>query len=1584
MQETSNIYTNNPTKGLITDLHDNLVSKEFWTFARNAQLNSHLGQTQFIQNEPSNYKCVDLPYTPIGFIQLLNNKWAVFTTDNTSSEIGIFDEKACTYTKLVNDNCLNFNTSYLVQGTSREVFDCSETIYWTDTNNPRRKLNLDNIPYKYTILDDACETKDYNNQLDCDELLIERKLTVPCIQSRLSVGGALLNGTYQFALAYTINKYRVSDFYSVTRPQSIWSHQNLGQAIDLEITNLDRDYNQYQLVAIFTIDGVTSYRTIGYYSTSQEFHHINSVNRPEYEELTLTELITARPRYSHADLVVSNDKYLLWAGVKTSPELNYQKQAMQIDSEYVVYRVPQDYYAKGGQLVGYNRDEAYSFGIQWVDEKGEWSPIYHIGGRKAKAGEKSFISGRDVYELTDPTCHDVLPKKFEVENTGGNMIPYAGIPICDEVLIGYGEMAYTESTELYPDNEEMFGEDKCTPIRHHKFPDNCKTHIYSDAGKYINILGVRFKNIQHPKDSSGNPVQGLVGYRIVRGNREGNRTVIAKGIVTNMRQALDIKEPTKVVYYPNYPYNSLQQDPFLSAKEVFYKNGERDYFPQIVAKRDTFSFYGPHTLFSNISLGNELVFLTEEHGIMNGYHERPYKQPKQKLLTNFDLYFALLVGTLNGFLALTGKKVYTTRESLIAGNPILKYEDKVTATDPGIVIERPAVPGVAYPSGIPGVPGSTYNPTVGEAVMIETADSIINGYANPTVGPTSAIKIISTSLEILAKVGMFFYFSFQAAKEVLDIIYEIGGWQEYAMQQNSSTLYNNYYCTLKDNKRRRIQHYQYIYDGINTVEGNPLNNYKRQNSVYFRLNDAILDPVVTDNTLANLEDLDLCNDIFKSFQRQSSLWYVANKRKIPNQYGQLDSIEYLDTGHCVTDVSNNGGDLVYDTDLIFGGDTFISKFAIKDSMHYFSEYLYDVPDGFQYDYQPHRNVAYPRFWIDSNPYDISEFFNLFSAFSGGTAPNPSNVPRNKRNLNCQGNNLFAQDGLTVIRNQFFYLFNSGVKEFFVESDYNIDYRDWKGDKPTFYNNFNRDLSTLFKSKIEIEKREEFIYDKTFSKQLLENSLIQQRLDFDPLIDTTCFQYLKNRVIYSMPASKEQKGDSWQINLINNYYDFPLAEFGDITAMHGVDNEQIMFLFDKASPYITIGRDELELDGSGKKITLGDGGLFSREPRSIAYSDFHYGNSQSKWAFVNTQFGSFYPSQRQGRTFEFNGKLEEFSRNGMHWWFKNYLPSQLLDQFPNFKRKDNPVTGVGLLSVFDNTEEKYYLTKRDYRLKDQWVGKIYYNESLDKFQLGANIPFAGSGALVIDTPQVIDLDNTNYFEDVSWTISYSPKDKLFVSWHDWHPQWNLQTEKHFMSVKNKAIWKHNDKYDSFCNYYGTQYPFAFEFVVNNGQQNEILRSVEYNMEVGKYFNRGQDFHHVLDDNFDYMVISNSEQISGNLHLNLQKKNSMLDALQYPKINTPFNQIEVAYSKEEQKYRVNQFWDVTKDRGEFTNFNYPLWVTASNGYVKTINPQAVNLLKKDTQRKKFRNLYHKIMLTKTNPEDKKYIFKLNNSKENLSQR
>ena len=424
MENTSNIYTNTPQKGLITDLHESYVGKELWTFARNVQTNSHLGQIQYIQNEPSNIHCVDLPYDPIGFVKLLRNRWMVFTTDNVNSEIGIFDETDCSYIKIINDSCLNFNKSNLITGTSKELFDCTESVYWTDGLNPRRFINTNKIPYQYDVDDDACKTKIPINKISCDDLLIEKLITIPVINTALSNGGNLKNGVYQFGIAYATNGQRVSEFNSISNPQSIWSHENIGQAIELNITNLDRDFEEYELIVVYTTEGVPTYKSLGFYSTATVSHFISNINRPEYFQIDLLEITVRKPRYPYADNLVSNDQYLLWSGIKTTPELNYQKTALSIKSKYVVLEVPVDYYANGGNKVGYDRDEVYPFAIQWLFDSGEWSPAYHIPGIEDN-GFKTLASGHDVYEALNQNDSCEEPKKIErwmVENTAGPLI----------------------------------------------------------------------------------------------------------------------------------------------------------------------------------------------------------------------------------------------------------------------------------------------------------------------------------------------------------------------------------------------------------------------------------------------------------------------------------------------------------------------------------------------------------------------------------------------------------------------------------------------------------------------------------------------------------------------------------------------------------------------------------------------------------------------------------------------------------------------------------------------------------------------------------------------------------------------------------------------------------------------------------------------------------------------------------------------------------------------------------------------------------------------------------------------------------
>lgn len=1526
MANTKDFNINSPQKGLVTDLHENLVAKELWTHARNAQMNSHLGQTLFIQNEPSNKHCVDFPYTPIGFIRLLDERWAVFSTDDVSSEIGIFNEKNCSYETLINTSCLGFKKTNPIMGISQEQEGCSETIYWTDNLNPRRFLELNNIPYKYTIKDDTCETKVFTTEVDCEELLLEPTLSIPTITPRLAVSGNLKNGVYQFAIAYTIDNVRVTEFFSVSKPVRVWSHENKGQSVEITLDDLDRDFDEYELAVIFTENESSAYKSLGFYSTATNNILISSVSRSEYTQLDLRDILTRRPRYPYAELVESNDTFALWANVTTRTELNYQPQAMNIDSEYIVYRVPEDYYAKGGIEVGYERDEVYAFGIQWLYKNGSWSPVYHIAGRKAEGDETELAAGNDVYEylIQDPTCPiEKTLQVWEVENTAGQPIPINATEVCSEKIIAKGKLAYWQSTELYPDSS-VYGDAKCTPIRHIKMPDNRIVSNHSNDGRYINILGVRFSNIERPKDLDGNYVEDIVGYRIVRGDRKNDRSVIAKGLVSNVRSYNETDGSE--VYYTNYPYNDLRADSFLSSKQTQGKaGGERNYAALTEFKQDRLNFYGPHPLFSNTSLGDELRIYTEEIADVKGKFEEVYRHPKQKLLTQFDLYFALILGALDGYYSQQGKKCTTIVEN-----------------------HTVTLGSIQTPSG-PTPPQSI---TVNRTKQDQACDDALNFTSTLTVNNRQA-RAAERVLRTLARVGIFAYFTLQTAQKVLDIISNFNGWQDYSLQYNSVGSFNRSIEVPKDHRRRHIDYYQYIRDGINTVEGIKYNNYKRETSVYLRLNQDVKVPETIDNSRSTLSELGICDNKSQQVSTTASMYHVGVKRKVPNQYGSLSGIRYYDTGFMDTslvDINPEGiSTISYRTDNIFGGDTFINKLGIKRSHHFFSLFLHDTQDGYILDYRNYRNVGYPRYWMDSSPYDLSGFISL--------SPNMNRTPANKHNLDCGGD---TKNGVSVVKNRYFYLFNSGVLDFFVESDFNLDLRDWRLDEPTFYTREYSDISSLFRSD-KIQNREEFLYDRTFSKELTENLLVPQKATFDPEIAEKCETNIKNRVIYSM-------FDNWRAYLALNFYDFPTIDFGQLTAMKSIDNQQIMFLFDKSSPYVTIGRDELQL-GSGSKITIGDGGLFSRPPRPIAYTEDHYGNSQSKWAFNTTQFGVFYPSQRQGRIFKYTGKLEEITQNGMHFWFKNYLPSKLLEQFPDYPHKDNPVIGVSLLSSFDNTNEIYYLCKKDYSVKENYKADITYSVDDDQFLLGT---------------KRISLGDPKYFDDASWTISFNPKTNTFVSYHDWHPDWTLQSENKFFTVKDNVAWIHNKRYDSFCNFYGTSYPFELEYVINNGMNVEVLGSLEYNLEVGKYYNEGRDFHQVLDANFDDLIVSNNEQCSGLRKLVLQSKKDLSQFFNYPRVDLANDRIFILYNKEEQKHRIDQFTDVVKDRGEFTLKNFPIWHTEPNGYIRNLNNQALQLNKPVQHQKKFRSLWHKVFLRKLVSEDKKYIFKFATAKETVSAR
>jgi hypothetical protein len=784
----------------------------------------------------------------------------------------------------------------------------------------------------------------------------------------------------------------------------------------------------------------------------------------------------------------------------------------------------------------------------------------------------------------------------------------------------------------------------------------------------------------------------------------------------------------------------------------------------------------------------------------------------------------------------------------------------------------------------------------------------------------------------------------------------------------------------------------------------------------------------------------------KGFSLPIASHYAAIKVRIQNQYGQLNSAKQIVITPCEQKFNYNtleesgpfsvicGGCNIPLTKrripispIFFGGDTYVNRYTEKNSMFYFYDWLFGQPNGFEFNYATHQMIPEPRFFVNSAKYDLA---NLAPSNWNNPIPGTGGRPRtfyqlDNKNYDYTDDSEGNYPGFFRVKESYFYLANSSVRDFFVESDVLVDFReagDYEWDKhydPYRYTDLNR----MFDINPEnITKGNTFRYDYSLSVSKLYNQYFSsgnlQTRYYNPNVSELCYTYYPDRIYYSLQQQDESYKDSWFVYLPNNYREFK----SQISGVKSINKSGIFITFKNDSPLMFQGVDTLQTD-LGTKITIGDGGLFSQPGQAVSNADraYEYGSSQNRLAVINTPAGLFYASQNQGKIFNYGGGLKEISQIGMKWWFALFLKPQLLKYFPNYPWIDNPVAGIGVQSVYDNENSILYFTKKDYVLRDgidpkqidyiPWqtanCGLIVDGYRLKKGE-GDFFTINGKGKYLLGDPII--------FESASWTISYDPKSEMWISFHDWHPDLVMPSKTVFFTTKENTVWKHNFNCNSYCNYYGNNYPFEIEFPIVTGQSPTVIKSFEYILEAYKRAANCVDQFHVLDYNFDTAIVYNSEQVSGYLKLNLFPKNNITLSLEYPKFNPAVPVIisntvvgvpgfDILFSKEENKYRFNQFWDVTKDRGEFPNgAGYPpqgtlvpgtttllgnyaediAWVTYPDGYRRQLNLTNLDYNKAQLQRKKFRHYLNFLTLRKEISGDVNMIVKVINSKNQASPR
>lgn len=1518
-QNTSKVDTNVTAKAaLVTDLDPSYFSKEQYSYARNLIRNSKEGNIGTLGNEPSTISCYSTIYPIVGLIDLPDGTTFVLSGDGDHSELGIGQPKTCTYTKLKQLDCLGLSPyNPPVKGVAKKNFQQSIVVTFTDKTSPVRRIELDKL----------------SGITDCDDTLLWKKITQPCINITKGQVGNVPNGTFSVALAYSIDGEIFSDFYSITNRIQLYSETG-ANSIEVSISGIDQEFEEYVLVVVGNyIDPVTKGVTklakqIGTFSTSVSRVSITDFINTNYQDVPLSKLVIKRPTWQKAGIIVSNSNYLLLADLVAREEENYQLKAMSIKTEYVVDQVLADYYNDDGFDIGYYRDENYDWYIQGIYNTGEHTDAFHVGQRKATAGELALASGGDIYEYNNECSDGSKIAVWQTTNTAGRMTPLNEEFKCGRRTLGYGNLGYHQGTNRYPNNVAQFGEDANQFIRYGKMPDECKVPRFSiiDGKKYINILGVRFSNI--PAFDSPD----IVGYRFLRSDRKGgNGTVIARGIMTNVRSYTDSKTD-EVIMYSNYNVNDLSPDQYLSSTQTAYKNGkETNFNPLTDYYKDRFNFYSPHTSFEpKYSLGTELKIESEEIAQIKGNFELVYNHPKQKLLNQFSFWLAAAVGFIESSLVLLGKGNHEAKSSTLKSIPPVP-------TFPPLILVNESSQEFRI---------SSVEDLVGLDIVTFIQKKILAG----DLGVFATIKnIIAALLAIGIKIPYSIFAGIKEANEIFDIINNFTGYTDYVYQYNAHADFNRSICVQEGNKRRSITLGKYIPSDVISIDEKIFNNLLGEESVYLELNKPILDPTTKDNSRNTISGFGICDDPLSTVTSTGSAYYATIKIPNPNQYGALGSSQKVSLHSCPLTGTESGN--------LFGGDAIIARFQIQKRKQFFNQNIAgtNYPPGTEYDYRKYRNIGYPRYWMDTTKYDFSQLLSSnvvnFTRFNRTTA--------SKYNLDCKSGD---KKSITRIDDAYMYLSSNTVLDFFVEVDYNINFRE-KTEHP-FYSRNHTNLNHVFRAD-RLEFPEEFQISRAYNDiYTTEVFAQQQRSDFDPANPIPVNQ--PNSVIYSLPSFNLQDIDNWQYFLPANFFAFKEGDFGELTAIHKLDQDRLIFLFSGSSPYISMGRDFLELEQSGRKITIGDGGLFAQDPREIIPTDNNYGSCNSRYAFSNTHLGRYYPSERQGRILNFTESLDDVARQGVSYWCKNYMPFFLTRYFPDYNEPENPLTGIGYLTAFDSFYETIYVSKRDFSPKKEYLEDITWDNSIHKFKYKGD---------------PIEL-RSKYFNDISWTLSYSPTEKAFVSWHDWHPDLVLQTDNHFMTVKGNTVWKHNEAFDSFCVFYGIEQPFEIEPISSSGQQIDIIRSIQYILEVQKYKNFGRDKFHTHHENFDRLQVWNTEQISPILEMVLGNPNPE-ENQDYPKKTSSLS-YAITFFKEENKYTVNQFWDSVNDRGEFTNKEVHLIATDESGYKSVLNPLVIDIDKPEEQRKKFRHYFTKFRFTKTKSGANKFIFKLVNIKKLASQR
>ncbi len=1588
------------------------------------------------------------------------------------------------YKTIIESDCLKFNIDYPIDIEYR-ITDCGINVYFTDNLNQRRfiyleynqdgSLKIQQTFYKIIGTDpNNCNLPIYSNELDCNKILYNPCFSKPCIDFvDITPGGSLKAGVYQFLISYSDKSGNpLTNYFPATQPIPVFNkyttvvtNYQTDQAITLKINNIENQtFLYYNLVVAETIDSFTEFKHVGTfpvsYSTVDNYTYTG--NDESLVKLTAIDVLFRRPYYSTAKSITKSNNYLFFGGLKEYKQLNLQRAANKVKVYWQTIAMPESVYSKARNSFHFRtfqRDEIYSLGIIFESCDGWETCAFTIPGNSAEYYKESYnINVYDIIPSTNPdvitdnSCADNdINRRWQVYNTAQKipgMCEYKFTENCDEANVWEaGDFGYHESTELYPNDPLIWGDLCGKPIRHHRFPDSYITHIHDsqcgskhfEDNSILFPIGIRVDNTSVINALNQAVLDGLItqedrnkliGYRIVRGNRQGNKTIVAKGLLYDMWSYV---KDNKVYHYANYPYNDISPDNFIANTKTTYDQDSlkqlsipnyKPVIPNIHLPLGRYTFHSPDTHFTNPTLGSILKLETVEYGESEGYFNEAQEQSKYKRMTFFARLIALGMGVAAALSATEEKEcvTYTIKSDYkfkqekfevdsngkapygnVSGTLTLGTGAISTSEASGSWNGTAKVPEIkATQDNTVCLAQNTFNKKTGlkqdgdpNKIMTAASDSVkqckdldnenvVEQYTRTTcTGTPHQLLSTSTDVPIMNTLNGILntligngpqiiqqvLLGMKEMEIVLDLIRSLIPEKNYAIQYNSVGVYNNYVCVPNNLgiKNRKITRGAYLAPIHQTISDNAtsttfststVNNWNRESSVYLNTfssgTSSLLYPhqinttcVKKDNSRVTMGDDGMkfsYDDLNKRFKRNIASYYASIKNFVPDQYGKIYNIEYLETNGCTFNF-----DKVIDSNkyVVFGGDTFINKFALKRKMPFFTQTRFKQLNGADVEYSKLGNVGYPNYYFDSQKalFDRLSTSNIFTSLLNPLTLIDEIVGLEDARLDARKMQLFYQKG-------YIHLYNYGIPYFFVESDVNVDYRYGQNNLEKDFYPHNTDLDNWLQEKnVPIKEDNYYFYNKTYSKQNKENIICNNNVNFEP--NKECIINHPNRIIYSdIQDNATNNFDNWRVFKANSYYDFPLSD-GKLITADGIESDKVLVRLENMSrvfaAYNTIPTD-------AENIQVETGGLFKSRPKEFVVADLGYAGTQHR-DILHTEFGHIWVDAKRGNVFNLsNGAsgLDELGKDGMKNWFKENLPFKILKSFTNFQQDDidNNFKGIGISLCYDRRYHRIFITKKDYKKINK---DVLYNDITKTF-------YVLNGA----TPITVSLTDTKYFCDASWTISYNFQTKSWVSFHSFKPLYYNYFIDNFESGIDGSVWSHGVTNKSYQVYYGKLYPFTFEYLTNQSVSINLINSIEYVLDTVRYHNEF-DYFYNRNINFNEAIIYNEHQSTGLLELVVRNENDLSQVGVYPKYMQ--DRIKILTTNSENIWRVNSFYDLVKSQ---TN-NVPLFLNSCANDSKFINNTNINYYISDLNKARMRSKQCRIRLT--NSIYSNYSFKFN---------